>query len=125
MKEQVSCPKEIHFYFYVRASLVHSDGAYTTVVTEHLDDGFLLIGGPEGDGAVRMAQVDDRILRILAHDVQPACFGAHGRHLLPNGHVQVLQEACCALETQTNGRLDESRNSPSGWPYLSQLYSID
>ena len=114
----------IHLFLNVRAGLVHSDGAYTTLVTEHLHKRFLLIGGPEGDGAVRMAQVDDRILRILAHHVEPACFGADGRHLLTHGDVQVLQEACGALETQSNGRFDESRKSHSALPYLSELHSI-
>lgn len=39
----------------LRARLVHSDGAHTALVTEHLYKGFLLVWWPEGDRTISMA----------------------------------------------------------------------
>lgn len=51
-------------------------------MTEHLDKGFFLVGRPEGDRAVGVAEVDDGIMRVLAHHIKPASLGANGCHLL-------------------------------------------
>lgn len=93
------------FYGDLRSRLVHSDGAHAAVVTQHLDEGLFLIGRPEGHRAVGVAQVDDGVVGVLAHHVQPARLGADGGHLLPHGHVQVLQETGRALKT---GRFGQS-----------------
>ena len=66
-------------------------------MTEHLDEGFFLVGRPEGDGAVGVAEVDDGIMGVLTHHVKPARLGADGRHLLSHRHIQVLQETCSTL----------------------------
>lgn len=84
-----------------RARLVYSHRAHGPLVTEHLDESFFLIGRPQGDGAVGVAEVDDGILRVLAHHVQPASLGVDGCHFLSNRHIQVLQEACGTLRART------------------------
>lgn len=84
-----------------RARLVYSHWAHATLVTEHLDEGFFLVGWPEGDRAVMVAQVDDGIMRVLAHHIESARLGADGGHLLSHRHIKVLQETCSALRTRT------------------------
>lgn len=68
-------------------------------MTEHLDEGFFLVGRPECDCAVGVSQVDDGVMRVLTHHIKPTGLGADGRHLLPHRHIQVLQETCSALKT--------------------------
>lgn len=84
-----------------RARLVYSHRAHATLVTEHLDEGFFLVGRPEGDRAVMVAQVDDGVIRVLAHHIKSTRLGADGCHLLSHRHVKVLQETCSALRTRT------------------------
>lgn len=80
-------------------------------MTEHLGQGFFLIGRPEGDRAVGVAEVDDGVVRVLAHHVEPARLGAGGRHLLPHGHIQVLQEAGGALREGRFVSAERSRDA--------------
>lgn len=86
-----------------RARLVYSHRAHATLVTEHLDEGFFLVGRPEGDRAVMVAQVDDGIVRVLAHHIKSAGLGADGCHFFSQRHIKVLQEACGTLRTRTGG----------------------
>lgn len=83
-----------------RSRLIYSDRAYAALVTEHLDEGLFLVGRPEGHSAIVVTQVDDGIVRVLAHYVKPASLGADGSHFLSNRHVQVLQETCSTLKTR-------------------------
>ena len=41
--------------------------------------------------------MDNGIVGVLAHHIQPARLGADGCHLLSYRHVQVLQETCGTL----------------------------
>lgn len=66
-------------------------------MTQHLDEGFILVGRPQGDRAVMVAQVYDGVVRVLAHQVQPSGLRADGCHLFAHRHVEVLQEARSTL----------------------------
>lgn len=70
-------------------------------MTQHLDEGFFLVGRPQGDRAVVVAQVYDGVVRVLTHHVQPSGLGADGCHLFAHRHVEVLQETCSALVKET------------------------
>lgn len=72
-------------------------------MTQHLDQGFVLVGRPQGDRAVVVAQVHDGVVRVLTHHVQPARLGADGRHLFAHRHVEVLQETCGTLVKENSG----------------------
>lgn len=65
-----------------RASLVDGDRAHTSLVAEHLDKWLSLVWRPEGDSAVGVAQVDDGVVRVMGHHIQPASLGTDGHHLL-------------------------------------------
>lgn len=56
-----------------RASLVDGDRAHTSLVAEHLDKWLSLVWRPEGDSAVGVAQVDDSIVWVMGHHIQPWC----------------------------------------------------
>lgn len=73
-------------------------------MAKHLHEGFFLIGRPERHRAIMMAQVDDGIVGVLAHRIQPACLGADCRHLLSHRDVEILQKTCSALKTDTDNR---------------------
>lgn len=89
-----------------RARLVHSDRAHSTLVAQHLYQGFFLVGRPQGDCAVRVAEVDDGVMRVVAHHVQTASLGADGCYLFPHRHIEVLQETCGTLKYGCNNRLN-------------------
>lgn len=59
-----------------RARLVYSHRAHGSLMAEHLHKCFFLIGRPQRDRAIVMAQVDDGIVGVLAHHIQPAGLGA-------------------------------------------------
>lgn len=44
-----------------------------------------------------VAQVDDGVVRVLAHHVKPAGLSADGCYLFAHRHIQVLQETCSTL----------------------------
>lgn len=58
------------------ARLVYSDRAHSSLMAEHLHKCFFLIGRPQRHHAIMMAQVDDGIVGVLAHHIQPASLGA-------------------------------------------------
>lgn len=73
-----------------RARLVYSNRAHGSLMAEHLHKGFFLIGRPECHCAIMMAQVDDGIVGVLAHHIQPASLGADCCHLLSHRDVEKL-----------------------------------
>lgn len=79
------------------ARLVNGQRADWTLVTQHLDEGFSLVGRPQADRAVMVAQVYDGVVRVLTHHVQPSGLGADGCHLFAHRHVEILQETRSTL----------------------------
>ena len=82
----------------VKVSPVNGDGSDRLPVHQHLRDRVLDVRGPHGDDAFAVAQADDRVVRVEAHDRQTALPSLELGDHLANADVQPTQEPGFALE---------------------------